>query len=327
MDSKAFFKACPLTIRKLKTERKQLFFKLIVMTKKIDSFEIISDVSEDKLSQFGFKTEELEEFLPITNIVTELRSIFRETTNSKRLVILEKTNTTMTLAKDLLSTDDAQAGDVFIALSQKNGMGQQNRDWISPEGNLYMNTIIDIQNKDIFSILPLLIALAVNRVLREDYGIKSEVKWPNDIVIKNTNEVHAKICGILTQVNPKNKLANVGIGVNLNTLPQISFDKFVLGVTSLQKQTSEEILLGEFLNQLLERIDEVCLDIKFGKKEVLIQEYNESLAGRFKQVCIHNEQKGSFEKGVLFGVNDLTNQLKIGDKHYQSGRLEILHQN
>lgn len=45
-------------------------------------------------------------------------------------------------------------------------------------------------------------------------GIKSEIKWPNDIVINGK-----KVCGILTEMSSELNMINhviIGIGVNVN---------------------------------------------------------------------------------------------------------------
>lgn len=62
--------------------------------------------------------------------------------------------------------------------------------------------------------LTLLAAVAVRRAISGLYGLEGQIKWPNDVVLKNK-----KICGILTEMSAKDGRARyviVGIGVNVH---------------------------------------------------------------------------------------------------------------
>ena len=57
-------------------------------------------------------------------------------------------------------------------------------------------------------------AVAVRRAISGLYGLEGQIKWPNDVVLKNK-----KICGILTEMSAKDGRARyviVGIGVNVH---------------------------------------------------------------------------------------------------------------
>ena len=57
------------------------------------------------------------------------------------------------------------------------------------------------------------VALGVNDFLKS-HNIKSNLKWPNDVMVKNK-----KICGILSEHIdiPKNNLKGAIVGIGLNT--------------------------------------------------------------------------------------------------------------
>jgi BirA family biotin operon repressor/biotin-[acetyl-CoA-carboxylase] ligase len=104
-------------------------------------------------------------------------------------------------------------GTVVIAGEQTAGRGRLRRTWLSPPGNIAMSIIL---YPDIAS-LPYLImiaSLAVVHSIEVVTGIKTQIKWPNDILIGGK-----KVCGILIENEVKaNKVvySTVGIGINVD---------------------------------------------------------------------------------------------------------------
>lgn len=99
------------------------------------------------------------------------------------------------------------------------------RSWISPPGNLYISTFVRLRTHDH---APAGLALAAAVALEEVVacaGLRSQIKWPNDIVIGN-----AKLAGILLE--RKADAVVVGFGVNLAHHP----DGLDRAVTSLVAQ-------------------------------------------------------------------------------------------
>jgi len=64
----------------------------------------------------------------------------------------------------------------------------------------------------------------VAATIRKLFGLKAELKWPNDVLIEGR-----KVCGILAEMDAEMDVVNfvnVGIGINANTsIPQ--FEKTV----------------------------------------------------------------------------------------------------
>ncbi len=104
---------------------------------------------------------------------------------------------------------------LIIARSQSGGRGRLGRSFFSPDGGLYMSLLIypksDISD---VSLITSAAAVAVCRAIEAVADVKCEIKWVNDIYIKEK-----KVCGILTegQIRPDGTLdcAILGIGVNL----------------------------------------------------------------------------------------------------------------
>jgi len=111
----------------------------------------------------------------------------------------------------------APEGTIVSAGQQTAGRGRSGHQWETPQ-NVSVATSILLYPKvkiEHVSRLTLVAAMAVARAVEELYGLKTEIKWPNDILVH-----HKKICGILTEMNAKdNQIQSVvvGIGVNVHT--------------------------------------------------------------------------------------------------------------
>ena len=125
---------------------------------------------------------------------------------------LKSTNEEM--KKILSSGNKLKNYSIVATYDQTNGTGRFDRKWISfPNSNLCFSIFIESE-KDIKCIpsLTMSSALAVNDFLKS-YGVKSNLKWPNDVLVENK-----KICGILSEHinNAKNNIKGVIIGIGLN---------------------------------------------------------------------------------------------------------------
>lgn len=109
----------------------------------------------------------------------------------------------------------ADEGLCVVARRQTKGRGRHGRVWISEkDAGLYFSIVLRprIENK----FLPLITfaaAIAVYETLAA-FGIKSDIKWANDVHVNNK-----KISGILAETGdtPKGLAVIVGIGINLKS--------------------------------------------------------------------------------------------------------------
>ena len=105
---------------------------------------------------------------------------------------------------------------VLSALEQTDGRGQRGNTWTSNAGENLMFSIVlkspVLMAEDNFA-LNEIAALSVADFL-STYGIKAEIKWPNDIYVGEK-----KICGILIENSFRGKTISssiIGIGLNIN---------------------------------------------------------------------------------------------------------------
>ncbi len=106
-------------------------------------------------------------------------------------------------------------GTIVIAERQSAGKGRLGRNWFSPAGGIWLSIILYPQlSPSYIPRITLMTAVAVVKAIERCTKIKTQVKWPNDILINEK-----KVCGILTEMNAELDLINwvvVGIGINVN---------------------------------------------------------------------------------------------------------------
>lgn len=132
----------------------------------------------------------------------------------KSIIYYESIGSTNSKAKELAEKGQ-EHGTVVISEEQTSGRGRLGRNWVSPKyKGIWMSIILrpDIITENI-SQITLLGAATVQKAIME-MGIKTGIKWPNDILINSK-----KVCGILTEMSGEIDHINylvMGIGINVN---------------------------------------------------------------------------------------------------------------
>ncbi len=128
--------------------------------------------------------------------------------------------------KELPSTNDkakelAKEGvhpfTAVIADSQNNGRGRNGRSFFSPkEKGLYMSIILKPALPAEYGVsITIAAAAAVHKALVSCFGIRTEIKWVNDLLIDRK-----KVCGILAE----------GVGLHRNADDKAEFEFVILGI-------------------------------------------------------------------------------------------------
>ena len=127
--------------------------------------------------------------------------VFQETTSTKD--VIEK-----------LARDGVAEGVVVFAESQTKGRGRLGRKWASPRAKgLWFSVLLrpDLRPQETTR-LTVASATALRRAIQAHTGLKSEIKWPNDILVAGK-----KVAGILTELSAELdhvKYVILGIGVD-----------------------------------------------------------------------------------------------------------------
>ena len=199
---------------------------------------------------------------------------------------------------------------------QSKGKGRNNRVWESSKGlNLMFSILIkDPKLLEVSTILSLMTAVELARLL-ERYGIDNvSIKWPNDVLIGDK-----KVCGILLEGQLPNYLV-IGVGINVN---QKEFpDNLRRPATSMSNELNRDVDLEDLKEQLFPNI--VNNFNKLDRNEYLsyFSKHNYLLNKRVK-VNINQQ----LFIGEVVGIDDNFNiQILSNDMllHVDSGELEIL---
>lgn len=107
----------------------------------------------------------------------------------------------------------------IIAAQQSAGRGRQDRQWLSPEGNIYATALFhEPEGLQIALRLPFACALAVHDVVMAHAPLAdARLKWPNDVRIDRK-----KVSGILVETGGTGRdfWIAAGIGVNVMVTPE-----------------------------------------------------------------------------------------------------------
>jgi BirA family biotin operon repressor/biotin-[acetyl-CoA-carboxylase] ligase len=171
----------------------------------------------------------------------------------KSIFFSEEVASTNEWAKKLAS-QGASEGWVAIAETQTHGRGRLDREWISPLGGLWFSLILRPKQRLAKAAkLTFVAGIAVAETLHEQYGLCSQTKWPNDILVNGR-----KICGILGETSTMGKEITsviLGIGINANFAEQVLPESIRARTTSLETELNRKIKLEELFIRLLEKLE------------------------------------------------------------------------
>ncbi|MFH0975352.1 MAG: biotin--[acetyl-CoA-carboxylase] ligase [Spirochaetota bacterium] len=165
------------------------------------------------------------------------------------ILYFTKIDSTNTKAKEL-ADKGAKEGTIVIAEEQTKGRGRLNRHWISaPYKNILMSLVFRpaLPPSRIY-LLTMSASIAIVKAIKKTTGLRTQIKWPNDIYYKNK-----KLAGILTELHiDKNniKYAVMGIGLNVNFDPAL-FPEIIDIATSLYKECGRIISREKLLKKIL----------------------------------------------------------------------------
>ena len=221
----------------------------------------------------------------------ELMPFMANDSIAKKIIYKEIVDSTNNYARKL-ATERFENGTLVLADEQNGGRGRYGRLWISPKGQgIWMSLLLkpQINPKDCYK-ATLIAACAVCRAIFQQCGIKTGIKWPNDIVINSK-----KICGILTEMNAEMdevKYLIVGIGINANIPKEEFVGELADKATSLLIETEKHIDRAALAAAVVNEFEKLYTDFsKSGSIEKMIAEYKESSAVIGKQVRVIYQNK------------------------------------
>jgi BirA family biotin operon repressor/biotin-[acetyl-CoA-carboxylase] ligase len=154
----------------------------------------------------------------------------------------------------------AAEGTVVTAGEQTGGRGRVKRAWLSPEGSISLSVVL-YPGMAQLPYLVMLASVAVARSIEAVTGLKTQLKWPNDVLIGGK-----KVCGILIENELKGdnvSWAVIGIGINVN-IEAGDFPEIAATATSLSDELGGELPRVEILRRLLVELERLYLTLGDG---------------------------------------------------------------
>lgn len=193
-----------------------------------------------------------------------------------------------------------KSGTVLLAEKQIIGKGRKERSWLSAKGaNLTFSILLtkDLLSDLIVNHLNLAASLAVATAIENLYQLRTELKWPNDVLINKK-----KVAGILIETTVKgNKLERVviGIGINLN---QIAFQgEFNYPPTSLKLETGMNIDRENMLAEILNIFEELLSKLA-DQSEQLLEDWREKCKMIGDKITVTDGEK--VKNGIFHDIDD-----------------------
>jgi BirA family biotin operon repressor/biotin-[acetyl-CoA-carboxylase] ligase len=229
--------------------------------------------------------------------------------------VLDSTND---LAKNLANNRQIFDREIIVANQQNKGRGRLDRQWVSPQGNLYFSLVLQpkiaIEKIPQMSLVVIVILnLAVQKIAK-NFQLKIENKWPNDLLINNK-----KVAGILLESINYNNICEyliIGIGININ-----SFPPDLSNIADKLQNYFPTIAAEEMLEKFLDEFDILYKNWRdFGFKNFR-QLWRQNAYNLNQEITIkpnNNETRGIFkdiddEGNLLLEINQKIHKFNCGD--------------
>jgi len=212
----------------------------------------------------------------------------------------KETDSTNTQALNWIS-QNAPEYSLVIAGAQTAGRGRSGRKWVTTPGSSIAVSIIlhpSIQEQEKLGLFSLLGGFSVLKVLENNYHIKAQVKWPNDILIDNK-----KTAGVLAEsLWQGGNLQGLvlGIGINLMTPSIPSSDLLMFPATCIEAHTKDNINPVKMLAALIEALIRIRKSIL---SPTFIPLYESNMAYK-NQLITLDAGGGEVYSGLLRGVDE-----------------------
>jgi BirA family transcriptional regulator, biotin operon repressor / biotin---[acetyl-CoA-carboxylase] ligase len=204
--------------------------------------------------------------------------------------VFEQTTSTNDVIEKL-ARDGAKEGVVVFAESQTRGRGRLGRKWMSPARKGLWFSILLRPNlrPQKATQLTVAVATALRRAIESETGLKPEIKWPNDILIRGK-----KVAGILTELNAeldKVRYIILGIGVDVNMSAADYPSELRKLATSLKIELGNPVSRSELAATVLRELDNDYARVCDGQFEAVADEWEKHCSTIGRNVAIQTGER------------------------------------
>ena len=235
--------------------------------------------------------------LVVSDDLSEAQAYMSGLSTKVRYVLhyLPSTTSTQDVAKTL-AEHGAPEGTVVVAEEMTAGRGRLGRRWHAAPGGLWMTVILRPRcppaKIQLFSILS---GVAAAQAIEGVCGVRTEVKWPNDVLIGGR-----KACGVLVEASVEaDTVAYLLLGVGINVNNELPEELKGLAV-SLKEVVGRAVPRLPLLTAFLLRLDDLYERLRRGDSEGIIREWRNrasTLGRRVRAICYD-----AVIEGVAVGV-------------------------
>jgi BirA family biotin operon repressor/biotin-[acetyl-CoA-carboxylase] ligase len=211
------------------------------------------------------------------------------------LIKLDITDSTNEYSKKLIKENDVEEGTVILADFQTKGKGQKDGYWESEKGkNLTFSIILYPNFLDIQKQFYLSMSISIGIVdFLSRLSVKSKIKWPNDIYIKDR-----KVAGILIENSIKRNIiasSIIGIGINVN---QRKFKSHAPNPTSINLELNKTFDIKNTYKLLISCLNKWIKLLYSSHYKKIKYRYKKNLFLRNKKTRF-SDIKGKFEGRII----------------------------
>ena len=219
----------------------------------------------------------------------------------REIVTLERTESTMDIAKKMLK-DGAIEGTTIFVEEQTHGRGRSGKEWFCKNGKGLLLTVVlrpVIQTENSY-LLMVITAVAIVQTIRDMFKLPVDIDWPNDLVINNK-----KLGGIIVETRDHTEQLRdyiVGIGINVNLKKHELPDQIDQPATSLAIEKETLIDRTNFAKALLQNLDSWYLILKDGRYDYIVEKWQEFCVNIGRRVNVRNANKEF--AGIFQGISN-----------------------
>lgn len=217
----------------------------------------------------------------------------------QRIRLLREVGSTNDVAAALAEAG-APEGTTVVADAQTAGRGRRGRRWFSPPGaGLYLSAICRPPDLEL---LPLLAAVAVAEGVDEATGVVPEIKWPNDLVVRD-GAVRRKLAGILAESSGTGAaLPYVVLGIGINVRRSAYPPDVAARAVSLEELTGTAVDRGRLLVAVLAALARWRTAVRLHGGALLRARWRD-LAPTSEGAPVEIDQADGRRRGVTAGID------------------------
>lgn len=232
----------------------------------------------------------------------EIREGLDTTIFGRREIFYHRETDSTSMRAKYLAAKGAPEGTMVVAEKQTSGRGRRGRRWFSPAGDgIYASIILRPSTPPAeASRITLMASVAAADALISLTQLKVRIKWPNDILVNGK-----KMAGILTEISTGMEEIDyiiLGIGINVNTLPENFPDEIKEKATSILIETGKSFSRVEVIRSYLKWCERYYDLLKKGRFEPVIGRWKElaDIVGRRVTIYVMNRRYS----GKVLNIDD-----------------------